>query len=70
MKAIKIFCLIAKLIPMNLITKIWRCIIKKDQTGVTSLTVGDKVLHNPKEKAETINFIWSFTRENLTNTFI
>ena len=32
--------------------KFWRCIktLRKDQTGVMSLTVDDKVLHNPIRK--------------------
>ena len=37
--------------------KIWKYIktLRKDPTGVISLTVDDKVLHNPKEKAEILN---------------
>lgn len=34
-----------------------------DQTGVTSLTIDDKILHNPKEKVEVLNN-QVFTKEN------
>ena len=33
-----------------------------------SLTVDDKVLHNPKEKAEILDNQFYFARENLSNT--
>ena len=54
MKAIKTICLIAKLI---FIKKDWKYIkaLCKDPIGVTYLTVDDKALHNPKEKAEILN---------------
>ena len=47
--------------------KFWKYIktLHKDPTGVMSLTVDDKVLHNPKEKAEILNnqFIQSLQRK-------
>ena len=49
----------------------WRYIKKlcKDSTGVTSLTVDDKILHNSKDKAEILNsqFYSVFTKEDLSN---
>ena len=49
----------------------WRYIKKlcKDSTGVTLLTVNNKVLHSPKDKAEILNnqFYSVFTKEDLTN---
>ena len=50
--------------------KIWKYIktLRKDPTGVMSLTVDDKVLHSPKEKVEILNNqFYSFTKENLSN---
>ena len=48
--------------------KFWRCVkkLRKDYTGLPSLTVNDQVLHNLEEKAEVLNNLFILSLQKKT----